>query len=302
MPDGYVINDRRFERLIVGTEKLRKLWTGAIWAEGPVYFADGDYVLWSDIPNDRLMKWSAKDGPSVFKQPCGHMNGHTLDRQARMVSCEHGNRRVSRMETDGSIVTVVDRYRGKRLNSPNDVAVKSDGTIWFTDPPYGILSDREGHKSDSELGKNYVFRFDPKSADLRIVADDFDKPNGLCFSPDESRIYIADTGASHTKDGPHHIRVFDVAGGDKLVNGKLFANINPGMADGLRVDTEGNVWTSAGDGIQVFTPQAELVGKVLVPEVVANLTFGGPRKDTLFITATTSLYSVRVNAKGAQTP
>ena len=302
MSDGYAVNDKRFERLVIGTEKLIKLWTGGIWAEGPVYIADGDYVLWSDIPNDRLMKWSAKDGASVFRQRCGHMNGHTLDRQARVISCEHGNRRVSRMGKDGSIEMVVDRYRGKRLNSPNDVVVKSDGTIWFTDPPYGILSDREGHKSDSELGKNYVFRFDPRSGDLRIVADDFDKPNGLCFSPDEKRIYIADTGASHTKDGPHHIRVFDVAGGDKLTNGKLFADINPGMADGLRVDTEGNVWTSAGDGIQVFTPEAELIGKVLVPEVVANLTFGGPRKDTLFITATTSLYSVRVKSKGAQTP
>ncbi len=302
MPDGYVVNDKRFAALTVASEKLQKLWTGGIWAEGPVYVAKGDYVLWSDIPNDRLLRWSAKDGASVYKKPCGHMNGHTLDRQGAVISCEHGNRRVSRMAADGSVVTVVDRYKGKRLNSPNDVVVKSDGTIWFTDPPYGILSDHEGHKSESELGKNYVFRFDPKSGDLRIVADDFDKPNGICFSPDEKKVYIADTGASHTKNGPHHIRVFDVVNGEKLANGKLFADINPGMADGLRVDTNGNVWTSAGDGIHVYTPAAELIGKLLVPEVVANLTFGGSRKDTLFITATTSLYSIKVNATGAQTP
>ncbi|MSQ08170.1 MAG: SMP-30/gluconolactonase/LRE family protein [Dehalococcoidia bacterium] len=302
MPEGYVVNDKRFEKFIVPGEKLKKLWTGAVWAEGPVYFADGDYVLWSDIPNDRLMRWSAKDGAKVFMKPCGYMNGHTLDREGRLVSCEHGNRRVSRMEKDGSVITLVDRYKGKRLNSPNDAVVKSDGTVWFTDPPYGILSDREGHKSDSELGKNYVFRLDPRSGDLRIVADDFDKPNGLAFSPDEKRLYIADTGASHTKDGPHHIRVFDVANGEKLSGGRMFADINPGFADGLRVDSDGNVWTSAGDGIHVFTPQSELIGKVLVPEPQANLVFGGPKKDTLYITATTSLYTIRVNARGDQKP
>jgi gluconolactonase len=296
------VNDSRFERLIRPAEKLQKLWTGGIWAEGPVYFAEGDYVLWSDIPNDRLMRWSPKDGASVHMKPCGHMNGHTRDRQGRMISCEHGNRRVSRVEKNGQTVTVVDRYKGKRLNSPNDVVVKSDDTIWFTDPPYGILSDREGHKSDSELGKNYVFRFDPRSGDLRIVADDFDKPNGICFSPDEKRVYIADTGASHTPGGPHHIRVFDVVNGEKLSNGRLFADINPGMADGLRVDTAGNVWTSAGDGIHVYSPEGQMLGKALVPEVVANLTFGGPGKDVLYITATSSLYSLRVNARGVQTP
>ena len=302
MPEGYAVNNKRFERYIVPGEKLRKLWTGAVWAEGPVYVAEGDYVLWSDIPNDRLMRWSPKDGASVFMKPCGYMNGHTLDRQGRLISCEHGNRRVSRTEKDGTVVTVADRYRGKRLNSPNDAVVKSDGTVWFTDPPYGIMSDREGHKSESELGKNYVFRFDPRSGDLRVVADDFDKPNGICFSPDEKKLYIADTGASHTPGGPHHIRVFDVVNGEKLSGGKVFADINPGFADGLRVDVEGTVWTSAADGIQVFSPQAELLGKILVPEVVANLTFGGPGKDTLYITATTSLYTIRVKAKGVQTP
>ncbi len=302
MAEGYITHDPRFDRLIVHGERLTKLWSGAVWAEGPVYFSEGDYVLWSDIPNDRLMRWSAADGDSVFMQPCGYMNGHTRDREGRLISCEHGNRRVSRMEKDGTVTTLVDRYRGKRLNSPNDAVVKSDGTVWFTDPPYGILSDKEGHKSESELGKNYVFRFDPANGDLRIVADDFDKPNGICFSPDEKRLYIADTGASHTPSGPHHIRSFDVVGGEKLSGGKVFAEIQPGFADGLRVDTEANVWTSAGDGIQVFSPQADLLGKVLVPEVVANLTFGGLRKDRLFITATTSLYTVRVNAHGAQKP
>lgn len=302
MPEGYVVSDKRFDKLVRTAEKLQKHWTGAIWAEGPVYFAESDYVLWSDIPNDRLMKWSPKDGASIHMKPCGYMNGHTRDRQGRLISCEHGNRRVSRVEKNGETVTVVDRYRGKRLNSPNDVVVKSDDTIWFTDPPYGILSDREGHKSDSELGKNYVFRFDPKSGDLRIVADDFDKPNGICFSPDEKRAYIADTGGSHTPNGPHHIRVFDVVNGDRLANGTLFADISPGMADGLRVDTEGNVWTSAGDGLHVYSARGEILGKVLVPEPVANLTFGGPEKNVLYITATTSLYSLKVNSRGAQSP
>ncbi|MBI4220098.1 MAG: SMP-30/gluconolactonase/LRE family protein, partial [Chloroflexi bacterium] len=267
------------------------------------WFSDQHYVIWSDIPNDRILKWSAREGMTVFRKPCGYTNGHTRDRQGRLVSCEHGGRRISRTEPDGKVVTVVDNYKGKRLNSPNDLVVKSDDTIWFTDPPYGILSDREGHKAESELGKNYVFRFDPGKGDLRIAADDFDKPNGIAFSPDEKVLYVADTGRSHRQDGPHHIRSFNVGRDGKLSNSRVFAEVEPGMADGFRVDTQGNVWTSAGDGIHIYNPAGVRLGKIHVPErAVANCTFGGPNRTTLFITATTSLYSIEVSARGAQMP
>ena len=203
---------------------------------------------------------------------------------------------------DGSYTVLVDRYKGKRLNSPNDVVVKSDGTIWFTDPPYGILSDYEGKKTKSAIGANYVYRFDPRTKSLTVVADDFDKPNGIAFSPDEKRLYIADTGRSHDPNGAHHIRVFDVIGGRKLARGRVFAEISPGLADGFRLDTDGNVWTSAGDGVHCFSPRGELLGKILVPEVVSNVCFGGPKRNRLFITATTSLYAAYVCQVGAQRP
>ena len=234
--------------------------------------------------------------------PLQHTNGHTRDREGRLVSCEHGGRRVSRTEHDGSYTVLVDRYKGKRLNSPNDVVVKSDGTIWFTDPPYGILSDYEGKKTKSAIGANYVYRFDPKTKSLTVVADDFDKPNGIAFSPDEKKLYIADTGGSHDPDGAHHIRVFDVIGGRKLARGRVFAEISPGLADGFRLDTDGNVWTSAGDGVHCFSPRGELLGKILVPEVVSNVCFGGPKRNRLFITATTSLYAAYICQVGAQRP
>jgi gluconolactonase len=262
-----------------------------------VYVANGDYVLWSDIPNNRIMKWSAAEGATVFRQPAGFANGHYLDREGRLVSCEHGNRCISRTEPDGTVITLVDSYRGKRLNSPNDLVVKSDGTIWFTDPPYGILSDRQGHTAESELGANYVFRFDPMTNDLRIVGDDFDRPNGICFSPDESVIYIADSGE------PKHIRALNVLGGERLVNSRVFAEPRPGTPDGFRVDTDGNLFTSAWDGIQVYSPEGELLGRILVPEErTANCAFGGPNKNRLFITANKSLFSIELNVKGAQTP
>ena len=202
--EGFEVYDDRFRAMVPDGAKLDRHCTGMEWAEGPVYFADGDYVLWSDIPNDRVMRWSPADGCSVYLQPAGYHNGHYLDRQGRLLSCEHGRRRISRTEPDGTVVSLADRYQGKRLNSPNDLVVKSDGTIWFTDPPYGILSDHEGHQAESELGANYVFRLDPESGDLRIVTDELDRPNGICFSPDESLLYVADTGE------PMDVRVFDV--------------------------------------------------------------------------------------------
>ena len=202
--EGLEIYDGRFEQMLPQGATLEKHFTGTAWAEGPVYFTEGDYVVWSDIPNDRMMRWSPSDGASVFREPAGYTNGNYRDRQGRLVSCEHGNRRVSRTETDGSVVSLVDRFDGKRLNSPNDLVVKSDGTIWFTDPPYGILSDHEGHKAESELEACYVFRFDPETEELRIVCDELDQPNGICFSPDENILYIADTGK------PLNLCAFDV--------------------------------------------------------------------------------------------
>ena len=295
--EGFEVYGERFQKMIPEGAKLEKHFTGMEWAEGPVYFAEGDYLLWSDIPNDRMMKWSDPEGASVFRQPAGYTNGHYRDREGRLVSCEHGNRRISRTETDGTVVTLVDSYEGKRLNSPNDLVVKSDGTIWFTDPPYGILSDREGHKAKSELGANYVFRFEPATNALEIVGDDFDRPNGLCFSPDEHILYITDTGE------PGHIRAFDVVDGTRLTNSRVFAVVRPGNADGLRVDTEGNIFTSAWDGIQVYSPQSQLLGKILIREErTANCCFGGPDKNRLYITADKSLYSIVLNVRGAQTP
>ena len=300
---GFEIHDDRFAAMLPQGAELTRHFTGMEWAEGPVYFTEGDFLLWSDIPNDRIMRYSDADGVSVFRQPAGYTNGHYRDRQGRLVSCEHGNRRVSRTEPDGNIITLADNYQGNRLNSPNDLVVKSDGSIWFTDPPYGILSDREGHKADSELAGCFVFRLDPDTGALEIVADDFDRPNGICFSPDESILYVADTGA------PGNIRAFDVragagvSGAARLANGRVFAVVSPGKSDGFRCDTQGNIFTSAWDGIQVYSPQAELLGKILVPEQrVANCCFGGPRKNRLYITADKSLYSITLNAQGAQTP
>ncbi len=295
--EGFEVYDERFRQMLPEGAALERHFTGTAWAEGPVYFSDDDYVLWSDIPNDRIMRWSVSEGASVFREPSGYTNGNYRDRQGRLVSCEHGNRRISRTEPDGSVVTLVDRYEGNRLNSPNDLVVKSDGTVWFTDPPYGILSNYEGHKAESELGANYVFRFDPETGELRIVGDDFDRPNGLCFSPDESILYVADSGE------PRDIRAFDVVDGERISNGRIFAVVRPGMPDGFRVDTRGNLVTSAWDGIQAYSPDGELLGKVLVPEErTANCAFGGPDKSRLFIAADRSLYSIKLNVTGAQTP
>jgi gluconolactonase len=302
MAGDFEILDKRFHMMIVGNAWVEKLRGGMLWAEGPVYFADGDYLLWSDIPNDRMLQWTEGLGVRVFRRPANNSNGNTRDREGRLVTCEHGARRVTRTECDGSITVLADRYQGKRLNSPNDVVVKSDGSIWFTDPPYGILSDYEGHKAESEIGACNVYRIDAKSGAVSVVADDFDKPNGIAFSPDESSLYVADTGASHDPNGAHHIRAFDVVGGKKLAKGRVFAEISPGLADGFRLDTDGNVWTSAGDGVHCYSPAGELLGKVLVPEVVSNVCFGGPKRNRLFITATTSLYAVYLAQTGVQRP
>jgi gluconolactonase len=293
----------RFMNYLIPVARLETLHTGMRWAEGPVYFADGRYLLLSDIPNDCMLRWEEESGQvSTFRAPSGFTNGHTRDRQGRLVSCEHGNRRVTRTEPDGTITVLAERFEGKRLNSPNDVAVKSDGSIWFTDPPYGILTDYEGHKADSEIGSCNVYRVDAAGGEPHIVCDDFDKPNGLAFSPDEKLLYVADSGRSHGADKPHHIRVFDVAADNKLSGGRVFADIDPGVPDGFRLDVDGNLWIAAGDGVHCYSAQGELLGKILTPETVANVTFGGALRNRLFIAASSSLHAVYLNTRGVQTP
>jgi gluconolactonase len=296
----YTVLDDRFGRLTLATAQLETLWTGGRWVEGPAYFAAGRYLVWSDIPNDRMMRWDETCGSvSVFRQPSHHTNGHTVDREGRLVSCEHQTRCVTRTEHDGSRTVLVDRIWGKRFNSPNDVIVKSDGTIWFSDPTYGIDSDYEGDAAASEIGASHVYRYDPTSGECVAAATDFVKPNGLAFSPDEKLLYIADTGATHVKGGPAHIRRFAVdADGRTLSGGEIFATCHPGLFDGFRLDALGNLWTSAGDGVHCYGPDGVLLGKICVPEVVANVCFGGPKRNRLFICATTSLYAIFLATRG----
>lgn len=297
--------DKRFDDLLLKDSKLEKLCTGTVWAEGPVYFSEGDYLLWSDIPNNRMMRYSQKDGMSVYREPANFTNGHYRDLDGNLISCEHGGRRLTRTLQDGTIEVIVDNYQGNRLNSPNDVVVKSDGTIWFTDPPYGILTNIEGYKADSELEGCFVFCYDPKSENLTVVANDRDKPNGLAFNIDESILYVSDTGGSHKDDGWHHIFAYDVSKDSStysLTNGSIFAEVNPGLADGFRLDSHGNLFTSSQDSIQVYASDGTHLGKIYVPETIANCTFGGPNKDYLYIVASTSLYAIRLNTQGIQKP
>ncbi|MEO1308380.1 MAG: SMP-30/gluconolactonase/LRE family protein [Pseudomonadota bacterium] len=295
---GFEVIDPDFGACFVGHARVERLWTGARWSEGPVWFAAGRYLLWSDIPNNRMLRWDETDGlVSVFREPSNNTNGHTVDRQGRLVSCEHLTRRVTRTELDGSISVIADRYNGKRLNSPNDVVVKSDGSIWFTDPSYGIMMDYEGGRAESEIGACHVYSVAPDGT-IRIVADDYVKPNGLAFSPDESLLYIADTGASHQEDGPKHIRRHVVEPDGTLSGGEVFAECTSGLFDGFRLDTEGRIWTSAADGVHCYAPDGRLLGKVLIPELVANVCFGGAKLNRLFICGTTSLYSAYLNVNG----
>lgn len=293
--------DRRFTFLINGTAEIELLYDKCRWAEGPVWFNDSNQLIWSDIPNNRMMRWVPGGGVSVYRENSNYSNGNTRDRQGRLVSCEHGGRRVTRTEADGSITVVADSYKGKRLNSPNDAVVKSDGSIWFTDPIYGIMSDYEGHKGEQEQDGCYVFRVDPKNGKLTVVADDFVRPNGLAFSPDESILYVADSAVSHDPDAPSHIRKFRVGKDGKLTGGKVFATVE-GVPDGFRVDTDGNVWTSAGAGINVYAPSGDLLGRINFPQTVSNLTFGGPKRNRLFVPCTHHVYSMYVTATGAQLP
>lgn len=299
--DAYEYYDIRFRDLTVPIAEVEVLYDGCRWSEGPVWFDDGGYLVWSDIPNNRMLRWVPDQGVGVFRANSNFANGNTRDRQGRLVTCEHGGRRVTRTEPDGTITVIADSYQDKRLNSPNDVVVKSDGSIWFTDPTYGILSDYEGYKAEPEQDGCYVYRIDP-SGEIAVVADDFVKPNGLAFSPDESRLFIADSGLSHDPDGPHHIRVFDVTKSNTLQGGAVFVEVSRGVPDGFRFDVEGNLWTSSQDGVQCFDPSGNPLGKIRMPQMVANLTFGGSKRNRLFIASTHTLCAVYVGVSGAQRP
>lgn len=290
--------DDRFDPLFKSSARVEKLADGCRWAEGPAYFPAGRYVVWSDIPNDRIMKWDETNGlTSVFRHPAGYTNGNTVDREGRLVSAQHGYRSVTRTEHDGTITTLADRFHGKRFNSPNDLVVSSDGAIWFTDPAYGIDSDYEGHKAAPELDGCHVYRIDPHTTAITRVVDDFVRPNGLAFSPDESKLYITDTGHPD-----RHCRIFDVnLDAGTLSGGDVWAQATNAGFDGFRFDTEGRCWMSAADGVHVLDPDGTLLGKVFVPEPVANLVFGGPKRNRLFICGTSSLYSVLLPVNGVRT-
>jgi len=296
---SFELIDPRFRQLAFGSVQVEKLFSGCRWAEGPAWFAAGRYLVWSDIPNDRMLRWDETDGSvSVFRQPANNTNGHTVDREGRLVSCEHRGRCISRTEHDGRRTVLADRFDGKRFNSPNDLVVKSDGSVWFTDPSYGIDSDYEGDAAPSEIGARQVYRLDPASGRVTAVASDFVQPNGLAFSPDESLLYIVDTGATHQDDGPHHVRRFKVAAdGASVSGGEVFATCPVGLYDGLRTDVHGNLWLSAADGVHCHARDGTLLGKIRLPETAANLCFGGPKLNRLFICATTSLYSVYLNTR-----
>jgi len=295
---GFIANSKAFNDCLIGHARVERLWTGARWGEGPAWFAAGRYLVWSDIPNNRIMRWDETDGSvSVFRNPSNNSNGNTVDRQGRLITCEHLARRITRTEHDGSITVLADRYDGKRLNSPNDVVVKSDGTIWFTDPSYGIMMDYEGDRAESEIGACHVYRIEEESHSIIRVADDYVQPNGLAFSPDEKSLYVSDTGGTHQEGGPAHIRKHDLNNGE-LDEGVVISDCDNGYYDGFRLDTNGRIWTSAGDGVHCLSSEGELLGKILIPEFVSNVCFGGAKLNRLFICGTTSLYSVFLNANG----
>ena len=298
--DQYDVHDPRFLRYVLPNARLQTLGEGYDWLEGPVWFADHDCLLASDLPGDRILRWTESSGVTTFRQPSGFANGHTRDTAGRLIGCSHRHRHIERTELDGQITILASHYDGKRLNSPNDVVCRSDGTIWFTDPHYGINTDYEGGKQTPELPPG-VYCLDPTTRALSLVAGDFQGPNGLCFSPDERLLYISDAGHQFDPNPTQSIRVFDVHD-TTLSAGREFHHVTPGFADGVRCDKDGNVWTSAADGVHCITPDGTLLGRIKVPHLVSNLTFGGRNHARLFLCASHTLYAIYTNTRGAQRP
>jgi gluconolactonase len=290
----YEILDDRFRPCASGDQQLEVLYEGCRWAEGPAYVPAWRQLVWSDIPNDRLLRWDEVTGAiGVFRDPAGHVNGNALDRAGRLVSAEQGNRRVTRTDYDGSVAVLADRYDGRRLNSPNDVTVTSDGSVWFSDPDFGIRSDYEGHRGDGEIGACNVYRIDPRSGEVRLVADGLSGPNGLVFTADESRLLVSDSRANH-------IKAFDVQLDGTVGPGRVLAQAPDGNFDNLRLDVDGRIWVGAMDGgVQCFSPEGDLIGRIRVPEIVANIAFGGRKRNRMFIAANTTLYSLVMSVTGA---
>lgn len=298
---GIDIIDRRFAHYVIENAPLEELAGGFRWIEGLVWMGDANCLLFQDLPRDRTMRWIEGVGISVYRAPSGYANGQARDRQGRLISCSHRERCLFRTEWDGAVTRLVDRHGGKRLNAPNDVVVKSDGSIWFTDPLYGIQNDYEGGRQVSEQPPA-LYRFDPETSRIAVAAGDFNGPNGLTFSPDEGRLYVAETGDQTTDNPKQYIRVFDVAADGDLSGGEVFHKIEPGYADGLCVDEDGNLWSSAADGVHCIAPDGKLLGKILVPYRVSNLTFGGLCRNRLFIGGSHTLYAIFLNRRGASWP
>ncbi len=295
---GYVHLDARFSKCVIGHAHVERLWTGCRWAEGPAWFAAGNYLIWSDIPNNRMMRWDANDGHvSVFRSPSRNSNGNTVDAAGRLVSCEHQTRQVTRTEPNGSITVLAHKFEGRRFNSPNDVVEHSDGSIWFTDPSYGILSDYEGDAATPEMDC-HVYRIDTDGSITRVI-DSMAKPNGIAFSPDENYVYVSDTGASHDTSLTPHIKRYALSADKKSVTkGEIFAECQAGFFDGFRFDRDGRLWSSAADGVHCYSTDGVLIGRIQIPELVANVEFGGAKKNRLFICGQTSLYSVYLAING----
>ena len=291
--------DERFKALTLGMASVERLWTGGMWLEGPLYMRDHGILIWSDIPNDRILSMDEEGHVGIYRKPSSFANGNTRDHAGRILSCEHGNRRLTRRELDGTVTVLSDSFEGKALNSPNDVVVHSNGSIWFSDPSYGILSDYEGGRRDQLQPGCFVYRVDKETGETAAVVTDLGKPNGLAFSPDEALLYVSDSEATHDPNGAHSIWQFDVVGGRQLANKKHVVEVHPGVPDGFKVDEYGNIWTSAADGVHCYTPEGLILGKILLPEVASNLTFGGLSGNRLIITASSSVYSVHTNVRGA---